>query len=222
MGEFVVSVKSIIIFSGAAVLSLLVIIWLRRISWNRNLRTLSSITRAAAIPGYRNSFPQLNREISRVRRYKHPLAVIVVRPVNSYAGNHSPNAAVRGTQMSENGAGAHSEKELSQIEFLLCGSIFRDSLREVDITTYDAAANQFIIMLPESTRFNAEKTINRIKAIIEERISNQLFFGISEFPEDGLILDDLVEHAAERYHNNMGAYPGLSKEPQKNLNPPKE
>ncbi len=215
MGEFVISAKWFILLSGAVVLSLLGMIWLRRRSWKRNLRTLSSITRAAAIPGYRNSLPQLNREISRVRRYQHPLAVVVVRPIHAYGGNHSPHALPNNAGMSENGGEAHSPKELSQIEFLLCGSIFRDSLREIDITTYDAANNQFVIMLPESTRFNAEKTINRLKAIIEERISNLLFFGISEFPDDGLILEDLVEQAVEQSDKRgKGDYPALQKTPQ--------
>ncbi|MCK6621266.1 MAG: hypothetical protein L6Q94_12320 [Calditrichia bacterium] len=215
MGEFIISAKWITLLSGATLLSLLGIIWLRRRSWKRNLRTLSSITRAAAIPGYRNSFPQLNREISRVRRYQHPLAVIVVRPIHAHGGNHSPHAIANDAGMSENGSAAHSPRELSQIEFLLCGSIFRDSLREVDITTYDAANNQFVIMLPESTRFNAEKTINRLRAIIEERISNQLFFGISEFPEDGLILEDLVEQAvAQSEKRGKGDNPALQKSPQ--------
>lgn len=215
MGEFVISAKWITLLSGATVLTLLGIIWLRRRSWKRNLRTLSSITRAAAIPGYRNSFPQLNREISRVRRYQHPLAIIVVRPIHAHGGNHSSHTITNDAAMSENGSAVHSARELSQIEFLLCGSIFRDSLREIDITTYDAANNQFVIMLPESTRFNAEKTINRLKAIIEERISNQLFFGISEFPEDGLILEDLVEQAsAQPDKRDKGDYSGLQKTPQ--------
>jgi hypothetical protein len=80
-------------------------------------------------------------------------------------------------------------------EFFLCGKVIRDALRDIDITSYAAVNNQFIIVLPESTKSEAEDALRRIKRLAG-RGANQFLAEVAEFPNDGLILDDLVLHAA--------------------------
>lgn len=99
--------------------------------------------------------------------------------------------------MSENGSAENASKRFTQIEYLLCGRILRDSLREVDLLVYDGVKNQFIIFLPESNRVDSEKAVHRLSEILGKRISNQLYYGISEFPTDGLIEEDLIERSVE-------------------------
>ena len=175
-------------------------LWNKQRSLKNSLRALTSITEAAGISPYRLSLPLLRKEISRVRRYQHSLTVVVARPREHSAERQ--DGRPRDVVTNENGSGGNSVKQLSQIEFLLCGSILRDSLREVDVIAYDGANNQFIICLPESKKENAAKTIARLNEIIGKRISSQLSYGIAEFPEEGLIIEDLVERAMESVHTD--------------------
>jgi hypothetical protein len=169
--------------------------WSRQRKLNKSVVTLVSITEAAGIPPYRNSLEVMRKEIARMRRYQHSLAVVVVCPREK---NETPNKVVAG----ENGTGVNSDHPLSQIEFLLCGSILRDSLREVDLTTYDGANNQFVMILPESNKEEAEKAVQRLNKLIGKRITSRLAYGISEFPDEGLIIEDLVEKAVESLNRN--------------------
>jgi hypothetical protein len=54
-----------------------------------------------------------------------------------------------------------------------------------------------VILLPESNKVEAERAVQRLNKIIGKRISSQLAYGISEFPDEGLIVEDLVEKAIE-------------------------
>lgn len=177
------------------------LLYLKQRTFKNGIRTITSIVDAAGIPTYRNSLPLLRKEISRVRRYQHTLTVIVI-----HAHDHLPevsNDAMNDISMSENGGIENTAKPFTQIEYLLCGRIFRDSLREVDLIVYDGAQNQFIIFLPESNRANAEKAVLRLSKILGTRISNQLYYGISEFPTEGLIVEDLIERAIESADKNI-------------------
>lgn len=157
-------------------------------------RIVDSILDAAAIPVYRHSLPQLKKEIARARRYQHPLSVIIVQPSLTpleTKKRHSKNKSSH--KNSKNGTYTNGEAvRISQIEFMLCGPIFRDALREVDRTTYDGANNRFIMILPESTKIQAVQTVNRLKTVMGEKLFGKLQIGISEFPKDGLIMEDLI------------------------------
>jgi hypothetical protein len=184
---------------GGTLLISIGVLWSRQRKLKKNMTTLVSITEAAGIPPYRSSLPALRKEIARVRRYQHSLSVVVVCPRQKILErNDTPVKVVDG----ENGTSADSGHPLNQVEFLLCGSILRDALREVDFTTYDGATNQFVIVLPESNKTEAEKAVLRLNKIIGRRISSQLAYGISEFPDEGLIIEDLVEKAVESLNSN--------------------
>lgn len=175
------------------------LLWFKQRNLKNGLRTIASIVHAAGIPTYRNSLPLLRKEISRVRRYQHTLSVVVICPDGDLpeVENDSDMAA------SENGSDENDFKQFTQIEFLLCGRILRDSLRDVDLIVYDGAKNQFVIFLPENNRTNAEKAVRRLSKILGKRISKQLFYGISEFPTEGLIVEDLIERAVESANKNI-------------------
>ena len=131
------------------------------------------IAQAAAINSYRKSLPELQREVARARRSERPLSVVVVRPLR------------------HNGS---DDNQLSRIEFLLCGRIFRDAVRELDFTTYDGARDQFIIVLPESTESQTRHAIERLSGLVGKAVDH-LSFSAATFPEDGLTVEDLVVRA---------------------------
>lgn len=176
---------------------MLIFLWLKYRSRRTEIRIISSFLEAAAIPPYRKSLATLKKEISRVRRYNRPLSVVVVQRRNGATPQDTSHDTDNG-----NINPSTQPKRLSTIAFLLCGPILRDAFRAVDITTYDGHNDQFIITLPETTHQQAVETMQRVKNIIGEQVSEQLSIGISEFPEAGLIIEDLVARGMTEINQN--------------------
>jgi hypothetical protein len=164
--------------------------WLRFLSRKSDRRTISHILEAAAIPTFILSLPRIKREIARVRRFQRPLAIVSIA-LNGDSSQENEWRPVHGSTETHRRNSAGSE-QLSPIAFALCGPVFQDALREIDITTFDRIHNQFVIALPETDKQRAFQMVNRVRKIVGESISKQLSFGVAEFPTDGLIVDDLV------------------------------
>jgi hypothetical protein len=203
MNDIILSPAMVGALIGGVLLLFGTLLYLKQRNFKNGIRTINSIVDAAGIPIYRNSIPLIKKEISRVRRYQRTLSVVVIRAHSTLP--EVSNDAMEGISMSENGKVENALKQFTQIEYLLCGRILRDSLREVDLIVYDGAKNQFIIFLPESNRMDAEKAVRRLSEILGKRISNQLYYGISEFPTDGLIEEDLIERAVESATKNISS-----------------
>ena len=168
-------------------------VWRKYFKRKIDRRTISQLIKAAAISPFRKSLPHLNKEIARSRRFQHPLAIISI----GLNGNIVP----KGLDPDHDSSLLHSEMDIQQngfwnhIGFILCGPIFRDALREIDITAYDWVRNQFVIALPETTKLQAMQTITRLKQIVEENVANHFVVGVAEFPQDGLIISELLDSA---------------------------
>jgi hypothetical protein len=174
----------------------LIILWQKRRNQKISRHIESLFLDAASIPSFRNSIGHLNKELSRARRSHSPLSIIVIehRPTESrFKSMHQIDSSTSPIVINR-------RKESDITDFLLCGKVIREALRDIDITSYAAANNQFIIVMPESTKFEAENAIKRIKKIIGMGASH-LHAEVAEFPNDGLILDDLVAHAANLISN---------------------
>ena len=163
------------------------------LSLKTDRRTLSEIVEAAAIPAYRHLLPRLNKEIARSRRFKHPLTVIAIGTNNN--GSSHVNKPLNGMPVLNGEVYANNPEQLTQLGFFLCGTVFRDAVREIDITSYDGAHNQFVIALPETPKPKAIQMVNRLTYMVGEQIADHLSVGIAEFPTDGLIISDLLEVA---------------------------
>lgn len=129
-----------------------------------------------SLPSYRDMLPQLQKELSRARRLQRPLSVVVIRIATSF----------RDASTYDNLNG------LSQIEFLLFGPVFGRVLRDIDCATYDGTNQQYVIVLPETTKAQATQPVKRLNSILGEKVASRLVVGLSEFPSDGLCLGDLV------------------------------
>ena len=151
---------------------------------------ISSILESIAIPAYRHSLPEIKKEISRARRFRRPLAIVAV------GLNGNPTRGIKHfwkeRSKDENLSTLDQPKPTNGIEFLLFGPVFRDALREIDITTYEGRSNTFIIALPETTKPQAVKAVKRIKERVGEGIAEQLSVSIAELPTDGLTIEDLI------------------------------
>lgn len=174
----------------------LVYLWQKRRSKNHSRHIRSAILDAASIPSFHDSIGHLNKELSRARRSHRPLSIIVIEYHPSVSGSYIS----RQSDDSESLKFISNRGETDLTEFFLCGKVIRDALRDIDITSYAAVNNQFIIVLPESTKSEAEDALRRIKRLAG-RGANQFRAEVAEFPNDGLILDDLVLHAANLISN---------------------
>ncbi len=182
----------VLVFLGGIILIILVSSWRQHRGRAVSRRTINAVLEAAAIPAYRQSLPELRKELSRVRRLQRPLTIVVIQLNGAFSQGHKGLINVGSVNQS------NQLDELQLVEFVLCGSIFRDALRETDITTYDGVKKKFVIVLPESTKKDAIQSVKRLKDVISKAIADHLSVGIAEFPEDGLIIEDLINRATDR------------------------
>jgi hypothetical protein len=180
----------------------LMYLWQKRRNKKPSRYIESAFLDAASLPSFRNSIEHLNKELSRARRSHRPLSMIVIEHHPTESGSNSS----RQSDNSESLRIISRGRERDITDFLLCGKVIREALRDMDITSYAAVNNQFIIVLPESTKSEAKDALRRIKGIIGMG-ADQLLAEVAEFPNDGLILDDLVAHAAnlisDRYEDTV-------------------
>jgi hypothetical protein len=152
---------------------------------------VSSFLEAASIPSFRNSIGHINKELSRARRSQSPLSIILIEhhPTESGFKNELHSNQLESPKVISRG------KETDITDFLLSGKVIREVLRDIDIISYSAARQQYLVVLPESTKLKAENAMARIKKVVGKKTADQFITKIAEFPVDGLILDDLMAHA---------------------------
>lgn len=203
MNEMTNNTETFIFLISAGFLLLLGVLWMiRRHRLNSEKDLVHSILRSVSIPIFSQSLPELKREISRARRYQNDLSVIIFRQCDQKTGiMHEGSNHLR--------LNGHSKSPcMNRWDFLLCGPILRDSLRAIDLLTYDGAKHQFIAVLPETDKIQAVQTVNRLKKILGSALSEKMSIGISHFPKDGLIIEDLINLAMP--------YTGIKTENDKN------
>ena len=166
--------------------------WLKYLSRKTKYRNISYIIEEASMPQYHQTLPKLKRELSRVRRFQRSLSIAVIRQNGHFHTSSQKEIDVEAS---------YDFRPISQIEFLLCGLIVRNSIREIDIPAYDEKNNQFIFFLPETSTDQAIQTMKRIRKIIGKRIADQLSFGIA----------DLLQHAMDLCSN--GSFHCLDEHP---------
>jgi hypothetical protein len=159
------------------------------------LRTQYLASPITEIASFRRSQPSILREFARVRRYQRILTVMVLhlkpnqdlpRKLSQNEQESTPEALIKS-----------SKKNYELLEFLIVGAILRDSLRESEITTYDARNNQFVIILPEVNKAQTMNLVERLKGLLYDKVLAQIKVGIAEYPNDGLVIEDLVKFAVK-------------------------
>jgi len=161
-------------------------------------RAASQMQRTTDISAFRQSIPALTAEMTRARRYKRPLAVVMLGLENDSLPEHVYRLV--GENGSDNGAGKQIISRTTQLVSFVLGFILRDTLRESDIATYSAADDRYILLLAESTRAQAQETVQRLNRLFHQRVYAYLRAGVAEFPHDGLTLDDLVKGAQQQWY----------------------
>ena len=128
---------------------------------------------------------RISTELTRSRRYVHPLSVLVV-------------------QMEKFGNMQSSEREeflqqdiLSRFVTARIGQIVHERARETDLIIRDTST-RFIVLCPETEYSNATILANRISKSVAENIGTKVQWGVSSFPDEALTFDALVQKAIKR------------------------
>ncbi len=143
-------------------------------------------TQAAGIPTYRSLLHQLPPELNRARRYGRRLAVLVCK-LETAEGDPAVH-------------GRNGNREREFLSKLLLNAAFvsyvlREALRSSDLVSYDPELDQFVIVLPETEREQAELFGNRQIQRARERLGTMLRVGVAEFPTNGVTFEDMVQMA---------------------------
>ena len=138
----------------------------------------------AALPSYRSTLPRLGQELARMRRYERPLAVVVLRTGSNGADPRR-----------DGGNGKGAALDTSTLAFCHAGAILRDVLRDTDLLACDLGHRRYVVVLPETNREQAEQAAMRLQTRLAATIPLPLTAGIAQFPDDGLIVEELVKNA---------------------------
>jgi hypothetical protein len=155
--------------------------------WRSAGEPASIAAAAALIPGHPGSLPQLAREVTRARRYQRPLSFVIAKV-------EDPHRQELGASDVTLGIRRQAELE-GRLAAAVAGRIVRDALREGDLLAYDAAQNHYILALPEADKTHAVQLANRLQALVWERMRLQLRAGVTEFPADGVTIEELLTKA---------------------------
>jgi|KBSSwiStaDraftv2_1062776.scaffolds.fasta_scaffold101701_2 hypothetical protein len=119
------------------------------------------------------SRPAYEREIARARRYEHPLSVLVFRT--------GPR---------------HVLPWVTAAERTSDGTLLRAALRQDDLVAIDPHRGQWIVLLPEADAQAAQGAMRRLHAFLATTLTGPFWWGAATFPDDGLLLDDLIATAS--------------------------
>lgn len=170
-------------------LFLVVFFRLRRGSSSATMRAIARLIQTQGIPPYRAARSNYSRELTRARRYRHPLTIVVIKM--EYISESVCTVAGR------NGAPAGEKPQLSHYVIPLTGGILQGTLRESDIVSYDIANDRFVLLLAETTKSQALLAMERLLKLISTRILVTFMVGLAEFPDDGLTIESLVQESQE-------------------------
>jgi GGDEF domain-containing protein len=187
-------------------------LWGKRPVSRRAAANLSLLAEAAGLPTFRDLRPLLDRELRRARRYERPLALLVLSddpvfatgqkarsklvPIHAPNGNHNGDGANdAGLRIGPLNNGDEADADAVPMRCILLATLLRSTVREIDLAGCLSNFQEFALLLPESDRNAAELTARRINRALVSRRTQELRAGVAVYPEDGLMLDDLITSA---------------------------
>ena len=172
------------------------IIWRITRKKNKKFNKINLPAEITKVSTFRKSKPLILKELSRTRRYQHPLSLLVLNLEKELPDDHKTVSLFSPQATNGDNHKSSISQQTLQLGFMLAGTILHDSLRESDIVTYDVSNNQFIVVLPETNKLQAQDAAKRLNRIFLKRSLFRLRIGLAEFPQDGWIIEDLVNIAS--------------------------
>ena len=133
----------------------------------------------------REAADRISAELTRSRRYQHPLSVIVLRlgeNKNSKTAEHFPGI---------------QEDLLRRFALARVSQAISDRARETDLILRDHTG-RFILLCPETNSLNSGIFAERVERAVREQIGVDVIWGAASFPDQALTFEELLELAEER------------------------
>ncbi len=127
----------------------------------------------------------ISAEITRSRRYHHPLSVLTIRLGKPENRDIRKSLEPIATDILERFAVAKTSQILS------------DLARSTDLVLLDKG-DQFVILCPETNPNNVSILAGRIAAAVEGSLKTSIEWGTASFPDEALTFDDLLQTAQSR------------------------
>ena len=172
----------------------LMLLWERR-KIRRVIEQFVSLASHAAIPTYRSVLPELSNELARARRTQRPLSVMVL--ILETGLEKSLEFPKRKSGNLDNGDKRFRIEQIPTIALIFpqISYILRNTVRKSDIVACGPAPNEFVVVLAETAKKQAQPFTERFNELIASSGLTPLRTGIAEFPPDGLTIEDLVSRA---------------------------
>lgn len=128
----------------------------------------------------------ISAEITRSRRYHHPLSILAVRLEKNKAWNEWKDMKLLANDIFE------------RFAFAKVSQILSDHARSTDMILRDGNG-QFILMCPETNQASMTILAERIARAIKKDLDAVVECGVASFPDEALTFDDLLFRAKEKY-----------------------
>ena len=127
----------------------------------------------------------VNAEITRSRRYHHPLSILTVQLEKKKSWGDWKNSELFAGEMMERFAVAKVSQILS------------DNARSNDMVLRDRGG-RFVLLCPETNQTSANILASRIAEAVKRQLDAEVECGSSSFPDEALTFDDLLDTANNR------------------------
>lgn len=127
----------------------------------------------------------VNAEITRSRRYHHPLSILSVQLEKRKSWGDWNNSELFTKEMMERFAVAKVSQILS------------DNARGTDMVLRDRGG-RFVLLCPETNQTSANILASRIAEAVKRQLDAEVECGSSSFPDEALTFDDLLDTANNR------------------------
>jgi hypothetical protein len=134
-------------------------------------------------------------EMSRSYRYRHPLSVVVIE-VDPDLVDISLNRVIEEVQ----------ETMMDRYASLCLGRIIKKNARLTDMVIERDARGSFIVLCTDTDPDGAHVLVNRIRTEVLESLSLPVRSGIASFPDSANTFNDLVLYAEEQMRSPHGSY----------------
>lgn len=152
---------------------------------DKTLEGLSSSAYPNRARDIQSSQDLITSEITRSRRYHHPLSILTVRLEKPKSKAGWKDLESLADDMFERFAVAKASKILS------------DLARSTDLVLFDRDG-QFVLLCPETNLINIKILAERLEVAVEDGLHTKINWGIASFPDEALTFDDLLQTAQKR------------------------
>lgn len=152
---------------------------------DKTLEGLSSSAYPNRARDIQDSKDLISAEITRSRRYHHPLSILAIRL-------EKPKSKSGWKELE-----SLADDMFQRFAIAKASQIFSDLARSTDLVLLDRDG-QFVLICPETNLANISIMAERMEAAVEEGLNAKIDWGIAAFPDEAITFDDLLQTAQKR------------------------